>query len=274
VYIASPHSAHFEMTVAALNAGKHVLCEKAFALNAQQARGMVEASRRNGRFLMEAMWMWFLPPITQIRRRIEDGEIGDVRVVQANFARGVGETGRLRDPNLGGGALLDMGVYAVALCQLILGVPAEIRAAGQIDSRGVDTNLGILLKYDSGALGVIHTGLEALGTLTAEIIGTEGTIAIDPPFWASHSFTIRNHGNNPMTLFDGSTPTRVDAPHDGLAHEVGHAMQEIRAGHLESDWMPLRVSVEIMETMDEIRRQIGVAYAADLDDVQSTATRR
>ncbi len=255
VYVASPHSSHRELTVAALEAGKHVVCEKAFAVNSAEAEEMVATARRADRFLMEAMWTWFLPAIVELRRRVLAGEIGDVRVIEADFALAVsGPTGRHHELELAGGALLDLGVYPVALSRRLLGPPTEVRALGVVGPTGVDTNLGAVMAHEGGALAVFHTGLDARSSLDAEVVGTSGIVRIDAPFWCPAGFTIDRH--------DGA-PERVDAPHRGLAHEAAHAMDRIRAGHRESDVVPLAESVAVMRTLDEIRRQVGVVYPAD-----------
>ena len=255
VYVATPHSAHCEMTTAALEAGKHVLCEKAFALNAAEARQMAATARRCGRFLMEGMWTWFLPPIIEMQRRIDAGEIGDVRVIQANFGFALpGETGRHRELALAGGALLDLGVYPLALTRLLLGPPDTIRAVGHLGPTDVDVNLGIVLGHPNGAVGVLHAGLDAYTSLTAEIDGTAGIITLAPPFWGTEELTVNRHDGKPET---------VAGRHDGLAHEAAHVMARIRAGHLESDVLPLDTTVSMMETLDEIRAQIGMRYPVD-----------
>lgn len=255
VYVATPHSSHHELTLAALAAGRHVLCEKAFAVNARQAREMVEAARSADRFLMEAMWTWFLPPIVELRRRLAAGEIGQVRAFEANFSIAVpGPTGRHHELALAGGALLDLGVYPVALSRFLLGPPVEVRAAGHLGPTAVDVNLGVVASHPDGAVSVFHTGLEARSSHWAEIVGTEGVVRIDPPFWGTTGFTVDRH--------DGE-PERVEVPHHGLAHEAAHAVERIRAGFGESDVISLDTSIEIMATLDEIRRQVGVTYPAD-----------
>jgi predicted dehydrogenase len=255
VYVASPHSAHAEMTVAALEAGKHVLCEKAFALSAAQARRMAEAARRHRRFLMEAMWTWFLPPVVEIRHLVADGAIGALTTVASNFSIPVPETTeRLHRPELGGGALLDLGVYPVAFTRHLLGPPTAIRALGTIGEQGVDTNVAGVLNHPAGATAVFSAGLSALSTVTAEIVGTEGIIAVRAPFHCPTAYTVNRH--------DGK-PERVERPHRGLAHEAEHVMARVRAGHLESDVIPLAESIAIMETLDEIRRQIGLVLPGD-----------
>lgn len=255
VYVASPHSEHRAHTIAALEAGKHVVCEKAFAVNAAEARAMTATARRTERFLMEALWTWFLPAVIDIRDRVAAGEIGEVRSIESTFALRIpGTTGRHRELELAGGALLDLGIYPVAFTRFLLGPPTEVRAIGQIGATGVDVNLGAVLGHPSGAVSVFTTGLDAVSTLTATITGTHGIIRVDAPFWCPTTFTVDRH--------DGS-PERITLPHQGLAHEAAHAMDRVRAGHLESDVLPLDTSISLMETLDEIRGQIGMAYPQD-----------
>ena len=151
VYIASPHTSHCEMTVAALRAGKHVLCEKPIAVNAAEARTMVDTARREGRFLMEAMWTWFIPAIVDIKRRIEAGEIGRLTVIESDFGiTVVDEGGRHRRIDLAGGALLDLGIYPISLARFLTGDPAgtltDVRALARLGPSGVDSTLGGVLR--------------------------------------------------------------------------------------------------------------------------------
>jgi predicted dehydrogenase len=255
VYVASPHSHHHEMTIGALRAGKHVLCEKAFALNAAQAREMAAVAREERRFLMEAMWTWFMPVVIDAKRRIDGGEIGELVVIEADFGIVVrDEDGRHRRPDLAGGALLDVGVYPIALARYFACDPVEVRALGRLGPSGVDATVGGVVSFAGGAFGVFYTSLDATTTLGATIIGTDGQITIDPPFWFPSIYTIR---------VDGREPERVEIPNQGLAHEAAHAMERIRGGHLESDVIPLDVSISTMEILDEIRKQLGVVYPGE-----------
>ena len=255
VYVASPHSHHHEMTIDALRAGKHVLCEKAFALNAAQSREMAAVAREHDRFLMEAMWTWFMPAVIDLKRRIEAGEIGDIVVIEADFGLTVlDEDGRHRRPDLAGGALLDLGIYPIAFARYFAGDPVEVRALGKLAPSGVDATLGGVVSFESGAFGVFYTTLDATTTLGATIIGTDGQITVDPPFWFPSSYTIR---------VNGQQPENVVIPNQGLAHEAAHAMERIRGGFLESDVIPLDVTISTMEILDEIRRQVGVVYPGE-----------
>ena len=238
VYIASPHSHHRDMTVAALDAGKHVLCEKAFAINATQAREMVDAARRNDRFLMEAMWTWFIPAVVDIRRRVLDGEIGELKVIDANFGIPVTDPdGRHRRIDLAGGAMLDVGIYPVTFARFLAGDPVNAKVSGSLGATGVDATVGGVVTFANGALGVFHTSLDMMTSLGASVFGTLGRIDVEAPFWFPTSFTVRVTGQEPL---------HVEMAHDGLAHEAAHAMGRIRAGHCESDVIPLATTVSTM----------------------------
>jgi predicted dehydrogenase len=265
VYIASPHSHHREMTVAALAAGKHVLCEKAFALNAAEARTMIDAARRADRFLMEAMWTWFIPAVVELRRRVADGVVGELKVVDANFAIPIATPdGRHRRADLAGGALLDLGIYPITFARHLAGAgsgsPAaaveSVAATGVLGPTGVDAVLGGAVRFEGGSLGVFHTSLDVRSNGRATVYGTEGRIDVDPPFWNPTTFTVRR---------DGADAERVEIPHHGLAHEAAHAMERIRGGHLESDVIPLDVTESTMVLLDEIRRQVGVVYPSEAE---------
>jgi predicted dehydrogenase len=252
VYVASPHSHHRAMTIAALDAGRHVLCEKAFAVNAAQAREMADAAVRNDRFLMEAMWTWFIPAVVDIRRRVLDGEIGELKVVEANFGIPVSDPeGRHRRIDLAGGAMLDIGVYPIAFARFLGGDPVRAKVTGTLGDTGVDATVGGVVSYSSGAIGVFHTSLDMMSSLRASVYGSLGRIDVDAPFWFPGGFTVH---------LAGEEPVHVDMPNQGLAHEAAHAMQRIRDGHRESDVIPLATSVSTMELLDDIRAQLGVVY--------------
>ena len=252
VYIGSPHSEHRDMAVAALDAGKHVLCEKAFTVDHPQAVEVIEAARRNERFVMEAMWSWFIPAWHELRERVASGAIGDVRLVDANFSIMVDDpNGRHRRNDLAGGALLDLGIYPLALGRFLLGEPTSVQAVCQLTDEGVDSTLAGVMQHASGAITSFATSLDAVSDFTARILGTAGSIRIDAPFWFPTSFTISAHG---------AEPESVTLPHRGLAHEADHAMERIAAGHLESDVQSWEATLANMSLMDEIRRQVGVVY--------------
>jgi predicted dehydrogenase len=254
IYIGSPHQEHLPMTLSALAAGKHVLCEKAFALNASEAQQMVDAARSADRFLMEAMWSWFMPGWHELRRRIADGAIGDVVSLDANFCLSIpNPDGRHRRADMGGGALLDLGIYPLSIARFLLGEPTDVRALGRLTASGVDAALAGSLLHDNGAVSTFSSSLDGQSDLSARIVGTKGRATIDAPFWFPTSFTI---------TVDGDSET-VDTPNRGLAHEAEHTMECIRAGRTESDIQTWAATLSNMELMDEIRRQIGVFYPSE-----------
>lgn len=256
IYIGSPHSEHHWMTLAALEAGKHVLCEKAFALNAAEAQEMIDAARSNERFVMEAMWSWFMPLWHELRSRIAAGAIGEVISVDANFAIPVlDEDGRHRRPDLAGGALLDLGIYPLSIGRFLLGEPNAVRALGRLTDQGVDALAGGVMQHDSGAITTFTTSLDAMSDLTARVVGTEGRIVVAAPFWFPTEFTITHN--------DGSDPETVEIANRGLAHEAEHVTERVRSGAIESDVQTWSATMSNMELMDEIRRQLGVVYPSE-----------
>ncbi len=257
IYVASPHSEHRAMTIEALDAGKHVVCEKAFALNTSEAVDMIDAARRNGRFLMEAMWTWFIPAVVEVRERIAAGQIGSIISLDADFSIHVPDPdGRHRRPELAGGALLDLGIYPLTFACFVLGeYPDTVKAIGRLTDDGVDATVGGVASYPGGAISTFRTSLDGFSSLGARIVGTAGRIEVKPPFWFASSFTVHRT--------DGSEPDVVEMPNDGLAHEAAHAMARIRAGHLESDVMTLDATLQTMRLLDDVRAQVGVVYPSE-----------
>jgi predicted dehydrogenase len=256
IYVASPHSEHREMTIAALDAGKHVVCEKAFALNVGEAEEMIEAARRNACFLMEAMWTWFIPAVVEIRRLIASGKIGDVISVDADFClRILDPDGRHRRADLAGGALLDLGIYPLTFPCFVLGeYPSDITAIGRLTDGGVDATVAGVAAFPSGAISTFQSSLDGTSGMGARIVGTRGRIDVQPPFWFASAFTVHTVG---------ADPERVEMPNEGLAHEAVHAMERIRHGHLQSDVVTWESTLQTMRLLDEVRRQVGVIYPSE-----------
>lgn len=258
VYIASPHSEHHDHTLLCLEAGKHVLCEKALALNAAQAAAMIAAARRHRLALMEAMWTRFLPLYGRIRTMIARGDLGEVRLLQADFGfrAPFDEAGRLFNPTLAGGALLDLGVYPVSLSSMLLGAPTAIRAEGNLASTGVDQEVAAVLHHAGGGLTVLSASLVAETPREAVIVGTEGRLRILTPWWG---------GTRMVVTLAGQEEELVTLPPRGRGdvHQAEAFMDLIRSGETESPLMPLAESLAVMQTLDEIRRQVGVVYPQD-----------
>jgi predicted dehydrogenase len=256
VYVATPHPGHHDAALAAIIAGKAVLVEKPFTMNANEASSLIDAARSRGVFLMEAMWARWLPHMVRVRELLAAGALGDVRVVIADhnqwFERD--PSFRLFDPALGGGALLDLGIYPVSFASMVFGAPARVTAVSDRAVTGVDATTSAILQYDGGAHAMVSTSLEVAGPNRAAIVGTEARIEIDAVFYAPTTFTLIGR--------DGTVLERFDQRHDGrgMQHEAAEVMRCMRAGELESDVLPLDETLAIMETLDEIRRQIGLVY--------------
>ncbi|MFJ6522659.1 Gfo/Idh/MocA family protein [Streptomyces filamentosus] len=255
VYVATPHHAHREAAGRALAAGKAVLCEKAFTLNAREAGELVGIARERGLFLMEAMWMYCNPLVRKLAELVRDGAVGEVRTVQADFGlAGPFEAGhRLRDPSVGGGALLDLGVYPVAFAQLLLGEPDSVQAHARISPEGVDLNTGMLLGWESGASALLSCSLEADTPLTAAVTGTAGRIEVPRGFFFPERFTLYREGAEPEEFVNG------DDPHS-MRHEAAEVMRCLRAGETESPLVPLDGTLAVMRTLDAVRDRVGVRY--------------
>jgi predicted dehydrogenase len=247
IYVATPHSFHHENALLALEAGKHVLVEKAFTMNAAEAIELVVAARARGLFLMEAMWTRFLPHVVQIRRLLADGALGRVVTVMADHGQwfAFDPSSRLFAPELGGGALLDLGVYPVSFASMVLGEPTRIEAILEPAPTGVDGQVSILLGHHGGAQAVLNCTSSAVSPTRASIVGTDGRIDVDGPFYANVGFT--------FTPRQG-TPTRFEAPErvHGLYYEAAEVARCIANGLLESPLMPLDETVQIMTTMDAV----------------------
>lgn len=259
VYVATPHVRHAEDALLAIRAGKHVLVEKAFTMTAAEARTVVDAARRAGVAVTEAMWTRFLPQMAMIREVLAEGRIGRPVLVEATHHQALptDPSHRLRDPALGGGALLDLGVYPVSFAVDVLGVPTSLVAAGTLSEQGVDTQMGVVLTHDGGAQSMIHFGMDLRSPNTASVIGESGRIDLDPTWYTPTTWRIRDR--------DGVVVEEFDAREElaGYGHEARAFEAMISSGVHEGGPMDAEQSVAIMAVMDEARRQVGVRYPAD-----------
>lgn len=255
VYVATPHSAHYAATRILLEAGRSVLCEKPFTLDLTTTVELIDMARDRGVFLMEAMWMRCNPSVLRMLELIKDGAIGDVTSVHADFgvAGPFEPTHRMRNPELGGGALLDLGVYPVSFAHLVLGVPQHVRAWAKIGPEGTDENTGIIFGYDSGAVAALTSGMLGETALGATVSGTKGRIVLESPFFRPDRFTLHR---------PGAEPEVIEAPRTGLGyyHEAAEVQRCLREGLTESPLVPHSVTIQVMELLDQIRDQIGVSY--------------
>ncbi|MNO37108.1 1,5-anhydro-D-fructose reductase [compost metagenome] len=260
VYIATPHPYHKENVAAALQAGKAVLCEKPFTVNSAELEGLIALAKEKNTFLMEAMWTRFLPPITKVREWLEAGRIGEVQLVKAEFGfrSDWNPQGRLLNPELGGGALLDIGIYPVSFASMLLGAkPDHIMSTVQIGQTGVDEHFSLLLDYGEGKSASLHGAIRLELSNGVHIHGTKGIIRI-PSFLNSKEATLQVYGEGEELFKDG----RESEGYAYEAEEVGRCLIE---GLKESPLMTLKESLEIMRLLDQIRKQWGLRYPFETD---------
>ncbi|MFJ3226734.1 Gfo/Idh/MocA family protein [Streptomyces sp. NPDC086783] len=261
VYVATPHSAHRAAAGLCLEAGRNVLCEKAFTLNAREAQELVTLARERGSFLMEAMWMYCNPLVRRLKALVDDGAIGEVRTLQADFglAGPFPPSHRLRDPAQGGGALLDLGVYPVSFAQLLLGEPSDVTARAVLSDEGVDLQTGALLSYESGALASVHCSISGGTPVSASVTGSAGRIDIPDGFFFPDHFVLHRDGRDPEKFL--ADP--ASGPRNSMKHEAVEVMRALRAGETESPLVPLDGTLAVMRTLDAVRDRIGVHYPGE-----------
>ncbi|HMH57959.1 MAG TPA: Gfo/Idh/MocA family oxidoreductase [Galbitalea sp.] len=260
IYISTPHPFHYENAKLVLAAGKHVLVEKPFTLNAAEAREIVELAADRQLVVLEAMWTRWLPHMLRIHEIIAEGTLGDVRTVIADHNQRLPSDPkhRILNPDLGGGALLDLGIYPVSFAWDIFGEPTSVTAISTpTASTGVDRQTAILLGYEGGQQAVLHTALDTLGPNTAAVIGTLGRIEIDSVWYTPTTFTVYDEQNLIIERFDQPVVSR------GMQFEAQALEGIVASGALAGEELTPAETVEIMETLDEIRRQIGLVYPAE-----------
>ncbi len=258
VYIATPHTQHFENTLLCLQAGKHVLCEKPFALNSAQVSEMVIAAKGHKLFLMEAMWMRFIPLLRDLQRRLAENEIGEVRMLQADFGfrAPFDPSSRLFNLDLAGGALLDIGIYPLAFATLMLGEPEEITSVAHKSTTGVDEQSAYLLRHAQGQISILASSLRTQTSMSASVYGTHGHIHLPKQFWRAKEMIIQRRKK---------TAEVVHLPYDGNGYqfEAQEVVDCLLAGKTESEIMPLADSLSLMRVMDQIRHQWGLIYPTE-----------
>ena len=262
VYVASPHSEHRDHALLAIEAGKPVLVEKAFARNAAEARQVMLAAEARGLLVMEAMWSRFLPHYDVVRHVVESGLIGDVVAVLADHGQRLYPDGpaRLAQPELAGGALLDLGVYPVSFADLVIGAPDAVTATGTLTELGVDATTTITVTGAGGAHGVLSCTMAAVTPCTAVVAGTEARLELSGAFYGAGSgIRLVSHSNEVLDERAGALPEDVR----GFSYEAAEFARCLVAGERESLIMPQATTLRVMETMDEVRRQIGVTYPGE-----------
>jgi predicted dehydrogenase len=258
IYIATPHALHLANAQLCLEHGKAVLVEKPFTLTGAQARNLVTLARERRLFLMEAMWTRCLPALIESRRRIDDGAIGEPRFLVADFgfSKAFDPGHRLFDREMGGGALLDVGVYLASLASLYLGPPVRIASQARIGRSGVDEDAALLFGYEGDRFAQLTASITTTTPQVATLFGAAGSIRLHAPWWKADRLTV---------AVDGRDAETIHTPYvgNGYTHEAMEAMGCLRDGALESPLMPLDETVSVIETLDRVRAEWGLRYPGE-----------
>lgn len=259
VYVATPQTRHAADALLAIEAGKHVLVEKPFAMNAAEARRIVDAAERRGVVALEAMWTRFLPHMARIRELIANGAIGELRSLVATHEQALAHLPghRLLDPALGGGALLDLGVYPVSFAWDLFGAPSSTHALGTFTDSGVDARTSVLFGYPGGQHAVLHTAMDAKGGTRASILGSAGRIEIGEWWFAPTSATVFDTVGEVVEEIDGAVDGR------GMQFQALELERLLAAGERSTPLLTPEASVGIMATLDDIRSRIGLRYPGE-----------
>lgn len=254
VYIATPHTSHAEWSIKAMNAGCNVLCEKPMGVNSSEVEAMISAARKNDVFLMEALWSRFNPAIRKVKELIDSGLIGEVSYLNADFAFYAldrNPEGRLLNPLLAGGSLLDIGIYPIFLAYLVLGYPEKILASSKKHNTGVDIQTSLIFEY-SNAQALLYSGLCSNSEMKAEISGTKGNIYLPPRWHEAQGYSIEK--NNEIENIELSTRGK------GYEYEIEEVHKCLNNGQKESSLWSLKHSTDLIRIMDEIRKQTEVVF--------------
>lgn len=258
IYVATPHGFHAEHSILCLRHGKAVLCEKPLALNAREVSEMIAASREHNVFLMEAMWTRFVPLMRSIMELVASGHIGVIKYIRADFGffAAFDPNGRLFNIRLGGGSLLDIGIYPLFLCVQLLGEPDTLTAYGRLSPTGSDETCHAVLGFANGATAIASSTLACQTSLRAEIAGTEGMIRIDSSWYKNHRYEWNRTG-------EAATTVELEPLVNGFEYQISEVMSCLDKGLIESPSLPHSFSLMMARTMDAIRAQIGVRYLTD-----------
>lgn len=253
VYVATPHPQHRAIALAALESGTAVMVEKAFTVSSVATREIVATARRAGVFAMEAMWTRFLPAVGRLRELVAGGAIGEVRSVQADLGvrNRSADDDRFFSPELGGGALFDLGVYPISFAQMLLGSPSVVAATGAQAPSGVDVESSILLGWPDGRSAALQISLRCAMPGSARVIGTDGWIEVPPRFHHPDRIVLHRHDAEPEDIV-------LPATGAGYAHEIDEVTRRIAAGETESPVMPLADTVAVQDVMAAVADQLGM----------------
>jgi predicted dehydrogenase len=255
IYVATPHHLHFTNTLMCLEKGKPVICEKPFTINSKQLIKLVSTAREKRIFLMEAMWTRFLPGIKKTLEMIKDGSIGEIKVINADFGfKAIYDPeSRLFNPHLGGGCLLDIGIYPLALSLFILGYPSDIQAVAVKSPTGVDESVSMSLSYESGAIASLHCTFATHTTTDANIYGDKGKIQLKHQWFRPTDVVLMPHDKDPVEL-------KFPPMSNGYEYEAEEVMKCLVSGLTESPDFSLDHSLQLMRLMDDIREKCNIVY--------------
>ena len=254
VYIATPHTSHAELSIKAMKHGRNVLCEKPMGINRGEVEKMIAVARENNVFLMEALWSRFNPSIRKVKDLLDDGIIGDIAYIHADFAFYAldrDESGRLLNPALAGGSLLDIGIYPIFLAYLILGYPEKILATSKIHKTGVDIQTSMIFEYPS-AQAILYSGLTSNSEMKAQISGSEGTVYLAPRWHETQGYSIEKNDEVEKVL--------LPKKGKGYEYEIEEVHRCLMKGELESKLWSLKHTYDLIRIMDDIRQQTGVVF--------------
>ncbi len=257
IYIATPHSHHHEHAILCLKHKKAVLCEKAFALNLREAQDMVEVAKNNNTFLMEAFWTQFQPGFLKAKEIVESGELGALKMVRSDFAfNGPKDpNNRLYNLELGGGSLLDIGIYPVYAALRLLGTPDKLKAMAQFSPTGSEESISMVFKYKGGEMATLASSFACHSSVQTEYWCEKGYVRLNRKWHEQTSLSIFREGIDGEKIIDFKTKEGL-----GYQHEAAHVMDCLDAGKTESDVLPLSFSLDLMETLDRIRTEVGAFF--------------
>lgn len=254
IYIATPHTTHAELSIAAMKAGKNVLCEKPVGVNKGEVEAMIKVAKENNVFFMEALWTRFNPTIKKVKELVDNGTIGDIGYLHADFAFYAldrDENGRLLNPALAGGSLLDIGIYPIFLSYLMLGIPKDIKATANFYKTGVEEQISMIFNYEK-AQAILYSGLNSNSEMKAEIAGSKGSIFVHPRWHETSGYTLEINGD--------SSVVEVGKVGKGYTYEIEEVHKCLNAGKTESDLWSHQNSRDLIEIMDTVRSKTGIVF--------------
>ena len=254
IYIATPHTTHAKLSIAAMKAGKSVLCEKPVGVNKNEVEEMIKVAKESNVFFMEALWTRFNPTIKKVKEIVDNGTIGDIGYLHADFAFYAldrDENGRLLNPDLAGGSLLDIGIYPIFLSYLMLGIPKDIKASANFYKTGVEVQTSMIFDYDD-AQSILYSGLNSNSEMKAQIAGSKGSIFVHPRWHEASGYTLEVDGD--------SSVVEVGKVGKGYTYEIEEVHNCLNAGKTESDLWSHKNSIDLIEIMDTVRNKVGIVF--------------